>query len=204
MISHACHCDWGRTRSTASPVAVIACIAAMSPSSVPNLSFTTFETRARQVVVHTAPPRTPWNTSRVLRHWRSEAASSLLLLHFAKRGMTAMRAICSFKNARAQSPLFQNGKGQQICTRVKDDPPSHHSAQACDTHTAALCSILKITLSFIVCRQWYRSSVVALHPLPWWLDASWAHELREVSVVIRDLNSFASESCEVVSQQFSA
>ena len=67
-------------------VAVIACIAAMSPSTVPNLSFTTFETRAKQVVVHTAPTRTQWNTSRVLRHWHNEAASSLQLLQFAKRG----------------------------------------------------------------------------------------------------------------------
>ena len=110
-------------------VAVIACIAAMSPSTVPNLSFTTFETRAKQVVVHTAPTRTQWNTSRVLRHWHNEAASSLQLLQFAKRGMTAMGAITSFKRARAQSPLFQNGKGQQFCTRVKDDPPSHHNTQ---------------------------------------------------------------------------
>ena len=47
----------------------------------------------------------------------------------------------SFKSARAHSPLFQNGKGQQFCTRVKDDPPTHHSAQVCDTHTAALRSI---------------------------------------------------------------
>ena len=97
-------------------VAVIACIA-------------TFETRAKQVVVHTAPTRTQWNTSRVLRHWHNEAASSLQLLQFAKRGMTAMGAVTSFKRARAQSPLFQNGKGQQFCTRVKDDPPSHHNTQ---------------------------------------------------------------------------
>ena len=109
-------------------VAVIACIAAMSPSTVPNLSFTTFETRARQVMVHTAPPHTPWNTSRVLRHWRTEAASSILLLQFAKRGMTAMGAINSFKRARAQTSSLQNGKGHIICTRVKDDnPPTHQN-----------------------------------------------------------------------------
>ena len=33
----------------------------------------------------------------------------------------------SFKSARAQTPLFQNGKGYKICTRVKGDPPSHQN-----------------------------------------------------------------------------
>ena len=30
-----------------------------------------------------------------------------------------------FKRARAQSSLLQNGNGHIICTRVKDDPPTH-------------------------------------------------------------------------------
>ena len=50
----------------------------------------------------------------------------------------------SFKRARAQSPLFQNGKGYKICTRVKGDPPTHQNTQACDPHTATLCSSPKL------------------------------------------------------------
>ena len=46
----------------------------------------------------------------------------------------------SFKSARAQTSLPQNGKGHKICTRVKDDPPTHQSTQVCVTHTATLCS----------------------------------------------------------------
>ena len=46
-----------------------------------------------------------------------------------------------FQRARVQTSLPQNGKGHKTCTRVKDDdPPTHLNTQACDPHTATLCS----------------------------------------------------------------
>ena len=56
-----------------------------------------------------------------------------------RRRIDTSQLSASFKRARAQSPLFQNGKGHK-CTRVKGDPPTHQSTQGCDPHTATLCS----------------------------------------------------------------
>ena len=62
-----------------------------------------------------------------------------------------MRAICFraevFQRARAQTSLPQNGKGHKIARVLKvtlpPPPPHHQSTQACDPHTATLCSSQK-------------------------------------------------------------
>ena len=104
---------------------------------------------------------------------------------------------CSLWKLQTSCAMFLSDQGPSMfaasSTEWLEIPPIQRPGQTCWWVCRMSASMCSVVCGIRLCRG------------NWVQGCSWARdELREVSVVIRDLNSLASDSCELDSQQFSA